>query len=90
MLRETRPNYTLEIRLAIEPASIEPVVGQRAAFERRALAQDLRRAPEIDIGRRDIVECFVITLAIVVLDKLGNSLFKLPGEIMVLQANHIL
>ena len=47
-------------------------------------------SPEIDISRCEIVEHFVVALVAIVLNKSGNSLLQLSGEIMVFQADHVL
>ena len=59
--------------------------GQGAAFERRAVVKDLSRTPEIHISRGDVIEGFVVTMIIVMVDEGGNGLLQLPGEIEVLQ-----
>ena len=81
MLRETLPNCTCKIRLSLS---------QRAAFERRALAKDVLGTTKVHVGRRHVFERLVVTLVIVVVDKISDSLLKLPGEKVVVQADDIL
>jgi hypothetical protein len=41
-------------------------------FDPFSLAQDFRSAPEVDIGRRKIVQAFVVTAVIIVVDKAAD------------------
>src|SRR5215467_2275042 len=43
-----------------------------------------------NIGRGHVVERFVITRGVVVFNKLGNGLLKLPGEVVVVQTDDVL
>jgi hypothetical protein len=45
--------------------------------------QDALAISEVNIGRRLIVEAFVITPAILVLDEVGNRTFEIAGQVVV-------
>ena len=52
--------------------------------------QDGLTAIEVDVGRGEDVETFVLTPRVVVIDELGQTLFELTGQIVVLEQDLVL
>jgi hypothetical protein len=53
------------------------------AFDLLSHVQNALAAPEVDVGRREVVEAFVISVMIVVIDEGGDGAFQIAGEIVV-------
>ena len=46
-------------------------------------------ATEVDIGRGEVVEAFVVTPQVVVIDELGQALFELARQVVVAIQNSV-
>ena len=58
-------------------------------FDPFSLTQDFRSAPEVDIGRRKIVQAFVVTAVIIVVDETADLGLKLAWKIVVFQRDAV-
>ena len=47
-------------------------------------------APEVDFGRRDVVQALVISLVVVIVDEGSNLSFKITRQIVVFQQDSVL
>jgi hypothetical protein len=63
---------------------------ERLAFGPFSLQQDGRAAPEVDIGRREVAEAFVVAAVIVVADEVIDLGFEVARQIVVLQQDAVL
>jgi hypothetical protein len=54
-----------------------------------SFTQDLRSAPEVDISRRKIVQAFVVTAVITVVDETADLGLKLAWKIVVFQRDAV-
>ena len=55
------------------------------SFDLGSCGEDALTTPEVDIGRRQIVQALVIAAVIVVLDEGRDSAFEIAGQIVVLE-----
>lgn len=53
------------------------------SFDLRSGFQDARCPTEVDIGRREVVECLVIAAMIVMLDEVADGAFQVAGQVVV-------
>jgi hypothetical protein len=60
-------------------------IGDGLSFDLASHGEDALTAPEVDIGRRQIVQALVIAAVIVVLDKGGDSALQVTRQIIVLE-----
>jgi hypothetical protein len=62
----------------------------RSSFDLRSFGQHFVLPAEVNIGRRDVVDRFVIALIVVVGDEVPKSGFQLSWEVVVLELDHVL
>ena len=60
------------------------------AFDPLAFQQDGLTAPEVDVGRGEIVDALVIALVVVVRDECIDLSFEIAGQIIVLEQDAVL
>jgi hypothetical protein len=60
-------------------------IGDGLLFDLASHGEDALATPEVDIGRRQIVQALVIAAVIVVLDKGGDSALQVTRQIIVLE-----
>ena len=60
------------------------------AFDPFTFQQDSLTASEVDIGRREIAQAFVVAVAIVVIDEGVDLVLQIVGQIIVLQKDAVL
>ena len=53
------------------------------AFDPFAFEEDGVSAPEVNVGRSEIVEALVIAVMVVVLDEGGDLAFEIAGQVVV-------
>ena len=69
---------------------------QRSALVHRSLldfpahAKDVRAPSVVHVGRRQIVQTFVIALVVVILDEAADRRFQLTGQVIVFQQDLVL
>jgi len=47
-------------------------------------------APEVDVGRCDVVQALVVALVVIVIDEGPDLAFKVAGQVVILQQNPVL
>ena len=73
------------LRVVLQAAICDSLSFDPFAFEEDGLA-----APEVDVGRGEIVDALVIALVVVVRDEGLNLAFQVAGQIVVFQQDAVL
>ena len=60
------------------------------AFDPFSLQQDRFTTTEVDVGRRQIFQAFMVTAMIVVIDEFGDRPFQLTRHVVVLEQDAVL
>jgi len=60
---------------------LQASLGDGLVFDAVSLLDDGLAASEIDVGRREIVETFVIAVVVVVGHEIGDAPFEITGQI---------
>ena len=68
----------------------QPTVLDGLAFDPFSLQQDRLTAPEVDVGRGEIVDALVIAPVVVVRDECIDLSFEIAGQIIVLEQDAVL
>jgi hypothetical protein len=69
---------------------VQAALFDRVSFDPFTFEQDGLAAPEVDVGRGEIVEALVVSAMIVMLDEGGDLRFEVLLEEVVLQENAVL
>ena len=59
------------------------------AFSPFSLQQDCLSAPEVDICGRQVVQAFVVTAVIVVLDEAPDVSFEIAGQVVIFEQDAV-
>jgi hypothetical protein len=68
------------VRLGGLQAMLQATVGIGLSFDPLSFGQDSRTAPAIDVGGDEIVDAFVVSAVVVVVDEGGNLRFEIAGQ----------
>ena len=60
------------------------------AFDPFSLPKDGRGSAEVDVGRCQVLQAFMVTAVIVVLDEARDLGFEIAGQVIVLEQNAVL
>ena len=69
---------------------LRATVGNGLSLDPLSLCQDGRAAPEIDVGWGEIVDAFVVTAVVVVVDERGDLRFEITRQEIVFQQDAVL
>src|SRR5215470_11821043 len=59
------------------------------SFDPLSFGQDNRAAPAIDVGGGEIVDAFVVSVVVVVVDEGGNLSFEIAGQEVIFQQDAV-
>lgn len=60
------------------------------SFDLLSLFQDLFPPAEVDIGRRQVAQALVVTAGVVVIDKVPDLAFEMPGQEVMLEQHAVI
>src|SRR5262245_10555304 len=68
---------------------LQSTVGNGLSFDPLSIGQDSRAPPAVDVGGGEIVEAFVVSAVVVVVDEGGNLSFKIAGQEVIFQQDAV-
>ena len=68
------------MRLGRLQAVLQATVGNGLSFDPLSFGQDGRAVPAVDVGGGEIVDAFVVSAVVVVVDEGGNLRFEIAGQ----------
>ena len=69
---------------------LQASVGNGLSFDPFSLSQDGGTAPEVDVGRGEIVDALVVSVVIVVVDEGRDLGFEIAGQEVIFQQDAVL
>src|SRR5215813_4671702 len=69
---------------------LQATVGNGLSFDPLSFGQDRRAAPTVDVGGSEIVDAFVVSAVVVVVDESRNLSFQIAGQEIVIQQDAVL
>ena len=70
-------------------AVLQATVGNGLSFDPLSFGQDSRAAPAVDVGGGEIVDAFVVSAVVVVVDEGGNLSFEIAGQEVMFQQDAV-
>ena len=68
------------VRLGRLQAVLQATVGNGLSFDPVSFGQDSRAVPAVDVGGGEVVDAFVVSVVVVVVDEGGNLSFEIGGQ----------